>query len=616
MRCMFLLLSLLIIPATYSGPASTDEQSADQRLHRFLDEVFERQVAASPMWESQLGRKTERQGQWDDFSDAAAQRRLQSRQADLARMQQQFDRDQLGAQARISYDLFAYETQRAVANHAFRDHFYVVDQFNGQLSELITLLKNNHAIDTLQDAEDYISRLRGLETVLMEFTAQFNARAASGVLPPAFAFPDVIADATAMASGAPIDDGKDNAVFADFSAKLARLELPESDKARLLDAAAAALKGPYQRGFTGLLDALKRLQGTARHNHGVWSLPRGDAFYANRVAQHTTLAISADEVHRIGLAEIERLHNAMHEIMKQVEFDGDLQAFFEFVRKDPNNYYADSDAGRAAFLSDARKLVADIQQVAGRYFNRLPKAGLEVRRVEPWRENSVSIAFYNSPSQDGQRPGIYYANLADMASVQKYVFTAITYHESVPGHHFQIALAQEMDDLPLFRRFGGHGAYVEGWALYGEKLAKEMGFYAEPLHDFGRLQNELWRAVRLVVDTGIHAKRWTRQQAIDYFRANTPLSEGNIVTEVERFFVNPGQALSYKMGMNQILALRQRAQDALGDDFDIRAFHDVMLGSGSVPLPMLEQLLDAYLAEQENKMPTGNVIDALPQAEL
>jgi len=613
---MFLLLSLLFIPAAYSGPASTDKQSADQRLHRFLDEVFERQVAASPMWESQLGRKTERQGQWDDFSDTAAQRRLQSRQADLARMQQQFDRDQLGAQARISYDLFAYETQRAVANHAFRDHFYVVDQFNGQLSELITLLKNNHAIDTLQDAEDYISRLRGLETVLTEFTAQLNARAASGVLPPAFAFPDVIADATAMASGAPIDDGKDNAVFADFSAKLARLEVPESDKARLLDAAAAALKGPYQRGFTGLLDALKRLQGRARHNHGVWSLPRGEAFYANRVAQHTTLGISADEVHRIGLAEIERLHDAMGEIMLQVEFDGDLQAFFEFVRKDPNNYYADSDAGRAAFLSDARKLVADIQQVAGRYFNRLPKAGLEVRRVEPWRENSVSIAFYNSPSQDGQRPGIYYANLADMASVQKYVFTAITYHESVPGHHFQIALAQEMDDLPLFRRFGGHGAYVEGWALYGEKLAKEMGFYAEPLHDFGRLQNELWRAVRLVVDTGIHAKRWTRQQAIDYFRANTPLSEGNIVTEVERFFVNPGQALSYKMGMNQILALRQRAQNALGDDFDIRAFHDVMLGSGSVPLTMLEQLLDAYLAEQENKLPTGNNIGALPQAEL
>ena len=403
-----------------------------------------------------------------------------------------------------------------------------------------------------------------------------------------------------MSSGAPLDDGKANAVYADFTAKLAALDASEADKKRLLEAAEAALQGPFQRGFAGLVAALKRVQPDSEINRGVWSLPRGADFYANRVAQHTTLDISADAVHRIGLAEVARLQEQMREIMAEVKFEGDLQAFFEFIRNDPNNYYADSDAGRAAFLADARKLVADIQQVAGKYFNQLPRAGLEVRRVEPWRENSVSIAFYNSPSQDGSRPGIYYANLADMKSVQKYVFTAITYHESVPGHHFQIALAQEMDDLPMFRRFGGHGAYLEGWALYAEKLAREMGFYAEPLHNFGRLQNELWRAARLVIDTGIHAKQWTREQAIEYFRSNTPLSAGDIVTEVERFFVNPGQALSYKMGMNQILDLRQRARTTLGDDFNIREFHDVMLGSGSVPLPMLEQLLEAYLAKKSH----------------
>jgi len=610
MRFVLLLLSLFLFATANAEP------TPDERLNQFLDQVFERRVADSPMWESYLGRKTERQGQWDDFSDAHAEDSLQTNKADLARMQQQFDRDALGAQARVSYDLFVYETERAVANHAFRDHFYVVDQFNGRLSGLITLLKNNHNIDTVQDAEDYLSRIRGLETVLKEFTQQLEARAAAGVRPPSFAFPDVIADATAMSSGAPLDDGKPNAVYADFTAKLAALDASEADKKRLLEAADAALQGPFQRGFAGLVTALKRVQPDSVINRGVWSLPRGAAFYANRVAQHTTLDITADEVHRIGLAEVARLQEQMREIMAEVKFEGDLQAFFEFIRNDPNNYYADSDAGRAAFLADARKLVADIQQVAGIYFNQLPEAGLEVRRVEPWRENSVSIAFYNSPSQDGSRPGIYYANLADMKSVQKYVFTAITYHESVPGHHFQIALAQEMDDLPMFRRFGGHGAYLEGWALYAEKLAKEMGFYAEPLHNFGRLQNELWRAARLVIDTGIHAKKWTREQAIEYFRSNTPLSAGDIVTEVERFFVNPGQALSYKMGMNQILDLRQRAQNALGDDFDIREFHDVMLGSGSVPLPMLEQLLDAYLAEQETKVSTGNDIDALPQSEI
>jgi len=579
------------------------EQSADERLNDFLDEVFERRVAESPIWESRLGRKTVRQGQWDDFSDAQAERRLGARKADLARLEQGFERAELGPQAQVSYDLFVHETQRAVANHAFRNHFYVVDQFNGQLSGLITVLKNNHPIETVQDAEDYVSRIRGLEAVLAEFTTQLEARAEAGILPPAFAFPDVIADATAMSAGAPIDDGEPNAVYSDFSEKVAALETTASEKERLAEAAEAALTGPFKRGFDGLIASLNILQSTAKGNRGVWALPRGEAFYANRVAQHTTLDISADEVHRIGLSEVERIHDEMREIMAAVEFDGDLPDFFEFIRNDPNNYYPESDAGRAAFLADARALVEGIQKVSGRYFNKLPEAELEVRRVEPWRENSVSIAFYNRPSQDGSRPGVYYANLADMASVQKYVFTAITYHESVPGHHFQIALAQEMDGLPRFRRFGGHGAYIEGWALYGEKLAKEMGFYAEPLHDFGRLQNELWRAVRLVVDTGIHAKQWTREQAIDYFQATTPLSEGNIVTEVERYFVNPGQALSYKMGMNHILDLRLRAQSALGADFDIREFHDVALGSGSVPLPILERLVEEYISDKSRAGP-------------
>ena len=574
------------------------EAAVDDRFNAFLDKVFEQRVAESPMWESRLGRKTERQGQWDDFSDGAAQRRIAARKAELERLAT-FDRDELGAQAKVSHDLFRYETERTIANHSFRDHEYVVDQFNGQLSGLITLLKNNHGIGTVQDAEDYISRIEGLREVLETFAEQLEDRAAKGVIPPAFAFPDVIADATAMSAGAPMDDGEPNAVYADFLEKLDKLDADAVEKARLREAAEAALIGPFNGGFEALLTTLKRLQPQAETNHGVWALPRGEAYYANRVAQHTTLDLSADEIHAIGLAEVERLHGEMREIMAAVEFEGDLAAFFEFIRNDPNNYYEDSDAGREAFLADARRLVEEIGEVADQWFNRLPEAELEVRRVEPWRENSVSIAFYNRPSQDGTRPGIYYANLGDMPSVQKYVFTAITYHESIPGHHFQLALAQEMTELPKFRRFGGYGAYIEGWALYAEKLAKEMGFYAEPLHDFGRLQNELWRAVRLVVDTGIHAKRWTREQAIEYFQANTPLSEGNIVTEVERYFVNPGQALSYKMGMNRILELRERAREALGDDFDIRAFHDVALGSGSVPLPILERLVDEYIAAQE-----------------
>ena len=291
----------------------------------------------------------------------------------------------------------------------------------------------------------------------------------------------------------------------------------------------------------------------------------------------------------------------MRYIKNLLRFNGTLQEFFEFIREDSNNYYEDSDSGREQFLADARAQVEDIYRIVGSYFNELPDADLEVRRVEPWRENSTSIAFYNRPSEDGSRPGIYYANLADMTSVQKYVFSAITYHESVPGHHFQIALAQELDAIPKFRKYSGYGAFTEGWALYAEQLAKEMGFYVDPYHNFGRLQNELWRSVRLVLDTGIHEKKWSRQQSINYFRKNTPLSEGDIVTEVERFFVNPGQALGYKIGMLKILELRDRAREELGDDFDIREFHDSVIGAGSLPLIILERQVDQYISAFKSK---------------
>ncbi|MEE8295295.1 MAG: DUF885 domain-containing protein [Sphingomonadales bacterium] len=378
--------------------------------------------------------------------------------------------------------------------------------------------------------------------------------------------------------------------------RLRRWRFQRKLKADLVKRLSAALAGPYQEGFNALLAELRRIQPLADGNKGVWSLPNGAAFYQNRIKNHTTLDLTADEIHRIGLDDVARIHIEMRAIQEVVGVEGSLQDFFAFIRTDPNNFYEDSDEGRAQFLADAQKQIDDIYEVVGDYFNTIPKADLEVRRVEPWRENSTSIAFYNSPSEDLTRPGIYYANLKDMKSVQKYVFGAITYHESAPGHHFQLALSREQEDLPSFRRYGGNNAFVEGWALYAEFLAKEMGFYTEPLYDFGRLQDEIWRSVRLVVDTGIHSKKWTRQQSIDYFMENTPISEGDIITEVERYFVNPGQALGYKMGMLKILELRRKAEAELGDKFDIRAFHDVVIGQGAMTLPILEREVNKYIA--------------------
>lgn len=593
----FLVASLIGTMAIACAAGTQDASpTEDQRLNVFLDAVFERRVDERPEFQSRLGRKTDRLGEWNDRSDAFAAAQIEKDRADLAQVQADFDYASLSDQGKLSYDLFVFGAEQRARDHAFIRHSYVVDQFRGQFTGLLAVLQNNHPIADVADAEDYLSRVEGLEAVLNGMVEQLQDRAEFGVIPPAFAFPAMITDAGRINSGAPIEDSlQDNALYADFKTKLAALSLDEAQKAELMARADDAWRGPFQRGFGALIAELRRLQPLQTENLGVWSLPDGEAFYDNRIKSHTTLDLTADQIHQIGLDDVARIHVEMEAIQEAVGFEGSLQDFFAFVRTDPNNFYEDSDAGRATFLAEAEQQTAAIFEVADQFFNRLPSAGLEVRRVEPWRENSTSIAFYNSPSQDGSRPGIYYANLADMTNVQKYVFTAITYHEGVPGHHFQIALAQEMEGLPMFRKFGGYGAYTEGWALYAERLAREMGFYQDPMRDFGRLQDEIWRSVRLVTDTGIHAKRWTRQQAIDYFTENTPISEGDIVTEVERYFVNPGQALGYKMGMTQILALRDKAQEALGDRFDIRDFHDAVIGAGALPLPILEQQVDRYI---------------------
>jgi len=575
----------------------------DQRLSKFFEDSFNEAVANSPEFQTYLGVKTTDYGKWDDHSDNYYLNTfLKKRKAKLAKLKANFDYSKLSDDLKLSYDLFVFNVERDISDAAWYRNFYVVDQFNGQVSNKIAFLQNNHKVESVADAKAYIQRLNGLEVVLKEISKQLADRADYGVITPEFSFPDMLKDISSLKQGAlQQGEGELNSLYADFSNKVDALELPAKQNTELKAEARRAISGPFQRGIDAVVKELTLLQQQADGNKGVWSLPDGAEFYRNRIKYFTTLDLTADEIHQMGVADVKRIHGEMRNIMKQVGFKGNLKEFFAFVRTDPNNFYENSDAGREQFLAEARKNTADIFAVADQYFNKLPKAALEVRRVEPWRENSTSIAFYNSPSQDGSRPGIYYANMKDMTNFQKYVFTAISYHEGVPGHHFQIALAQELEGLPKFRKYGGYGAYTEGWALYAEQLAKEMGFYKDPMRDFGRLQDEIWRSVRLVVDTGIHAKKWTRDQAIQYFRDNTPISEGDIVTEVERYFVNPGQALGYKLGMIKILELRARARAALGNKFDIRDFHDVVIGTGALPLPILERQVNRYIAKTLQK---------------
>jgi uncharacterized protein (DUF885 family) len=411
----------------------------------------------------------------------------------------------------------------------------------------------------------------------------------------------VLIDGRNVLKGAPFDGStEDSAILADFRGKVGKLEIPDAEKQRLIDAAMVALKGPVSTGVNAMLARIESLRSKSPGADGVWKLPGGDDFYKIQIDFWTSEPkLGADEIHNIGLAEVARIRREMKKIMHRVGFKRDLPAFFRFLRTDPGNFFPNTDEGRQAYLDQSKAYIDGVYADVGRYFNILPKAKLEVRRVEGWREETAPTAFYNQPAQDGSRPGYYYVNLRDMTTRQKHEMQTVAYHEGAPGHHFQLAIQQELTGVPMFQKFAFFGAYVEGWGLYAERLGKEQGRFTDPLQDFGRLQNEMLRAVRLVVDTGAHAKHWSRDRMIDYMLANIPMTRDEATKEAERYIDTPGQALSYKIGMLKILELREHARAELGSRFDIRDFHDVVLKNGAVPLSILEELVDDYIARKK-----------------
>ncbi|HSN71446.1 MAG TPA: DUF885 domain-containing protein, partial [Steroidobacteraceae bacterium] len=387
----------------------------------------------------------------------------------------------------------------------------------------------------------------------------------------------------------------DSVLLADFRTKVAALELPPEREADLVTAANRALVDHVGPAYRSLIEAVAALESQATTDDGAWKLPDGAAFYAYRLRAMTTTGLDAERIHRTGLDEVARIHEAMRAIMRQVGFEGTLEEFFEFMRTDARFYLPDTPEGRAEYLARATAQIDAMRARLGELFVTLPRADIVVKAVEPFREKSAGKAFYQRATPDGSRPGVYYANLYRMADMPLYEMEALAYHEAIPGHHMQRAIANEIEEMPEFRKQLSATAYTEGWALYAEELAREIGFYADPYSDFGRLGMELWRACRLVVDTGIHAKRWTREQAIDYLMRNTAASEGAAVKAIERYIVTPGQATAYTIGKLKILELREQARARLGKQFDIREFHDVVLRSGPVTLGILEEEVERYV---------------------
>lgn len=585
-----------------AAPERSTDNPADVDLYAFFDQVFQRRIERSPMFAARLGIK-QNYDQWDDISDARSQEDHALFLADLEKLRA-FDYDALSDDAKLSYRLFEYETQRRIDGFEWRFHNYPVNQMWGPHTGVPAFLINYHRVDSVEDAEAYVARLEGVRAYFAQVGVGLETRRARGIIAPKFVFERVLDACRNVISGRPFDADatEDSTLLADFQAKLDALDgvTPEK-RAELTTAARNALVKSVGTAYELLMGELTELQDVATTDDGAWKLPRGDEFYARALEWTTTTELGADEIHALGLAEVDRIHDEMRAIMDTVGFEGDLNAFFEFMRSDPQFYYPNTDEGRARYLAEATQLIETMKGRLPELFVTLPKNEIVVKRVEPFREKTAGKAFYNRGAPDGSRPGYYYANLYDMSQMPIYQMEALAYHEGIPGHHMQIAIAQELNDVPAFRRYARYTAYTEGWGLYSELVPKELGFYADPYSDFGRLAMELWRACRLVVDTGIHHKRWTRERAIEYLVENTPNPEGDAIKAIERYIVMPSQATAYKVGMLKILELRERAKLELGDNFSLREFHDRVLTSGPLPLSILEERIDTWIASRRTR---------------
>ncbi|EZP54974.1 DUF885 domain-containing protein [Sphingomonas sp. RIT328] len=582
-------------PPVAATAATAATAAQDAALLQFLDAAFDEQLDRHPESLSQLGLKTHHD-RLDDYTEAGARADQALAERQRAAMHARFRPDQLGESAQVSYRLFDYEVTRGRESLRFRRLNFPVSTNGSPAGDIPVLLINTHKIDTVEDARAYIARLRDTERVMREVSTTMRDQAAAGIIPNKVNFAPVRADARAVITGAPFDGGADSTLLADFRKKVSALTVPAATKQALIADASAALVGPFRRGYDQLFATLDAIEPLSTGNYGAWHLPDGAAYYADRLKSSTTTSMTADEIHALGLARVAAIRAEMMAILREVGFTGTLEQFSDKVRTDPQFKYPNTAAGRQAYLADARAVIDGAMAAAPRYFRTLPKAPLEVRAVEPWRERTASTAFYNPPSADGSRPGIYYVNLVDMTQTQKVQVAGIAAHEGAPGHHFQIARQQELTGIPKFRKFGGYGAYVEGWGLYAERLADEMHLYKDPYARFGMLSLQMWRAIRLVLDTGIHAQRWDRDRAIAYFRANSSVSDTDIAREVDRYFNWPGQATSYMVGQQRIAALRARAERELGPKFDIRDFHEAVLDQGALPLDVLDEQVTRYIA--------------------
>ncbi|GMQ29261.1 DUF885 domain-containing protein [Algoriphagus confluentis] len=590
--------------AVFSCSNPEEKSIPDAEINAWFDAQYEELLLMSPLQLTTQGRK-DKYDQIDDMSEAGEDQRLAWMEASVKEMKEKFPFESLSPEARVSYQLWEYQYEMEKSDVAFRRMNYVFNQMSGPHTLLPNMLINYHRVDESSDMEALINRYQETGRAISQLLERAQLQTAGGIRPPKFAYDYVIQQSKALLQGQPFTpEGPEAPLWKDALLKIEKLEKEDkitSEQAQSLQNKAKAalvekLKPAYEELIAFLESELPSLEekptGVSRHE-------LGNAYYAQKLKSSTTTELTADQIHQIGLDEVKRIQGEMLAIKDQVGFQGDLKEFFQFINSDPQFFYPDTDEGRQAYLDESTSFLDEIKTKLPQYFGILPKADLVVRRVEAFREQPGAPQHYSQGTPDGSRPGTYYVHLSDMKAMPKSTMEGVAYHEGNPGHHMQVAIAQELESVPKFRTQMNFNAYAEGWALYSEALAKEMGQYQNPYYDFGRLVNEIWRAIRLVVDTGIHSKGWTEADAIQYFTENSSIAPGAIQAEVRRYMVIPGQATGYKIGMLKIQELRKEAETELGDQFDIRRFHDRILGGGALPLDILEKEVKRWIEEEK-----------------
>jgi len=569
---------LLAISGTTVADATAD-------FTALLDEHWEWSLVNSPVRASMMGDRRYNQDWGDGSLKAVDQEHVEARE--FLRRIYSIDRKLLSAADQLNYELFRRQLQDEVDKHQFNGHLLPFDHQGG--IQTLSNLTNQLRLVTVQDFDDWLARLGKIDTVIEQTIDRAEAGRKADLMPPAI----LMQRMPEQLAGQVVEFAADSPFFRPFA------ELPETfsaaDRERLRSQATTIIEET-------VLPAYKKLDRyfnseylpASRESIGLSDLENGGAWYEFRARSYTTTRLTPDAIHRIGLDEVKRIRDEMQEIIVEVGFDGSFHDFLEHLRTDPQFYFDTPEELYQEYLATSKRIDPELVNL----FGTLPRMPYGVKPIPDSIAPNTTTAYYNRPAADGSRAGIYYVNLYKPEVRPKYEIEVLSVHEAMPGHHLQLALQQELGDMPMFRRFMGFTAFVEGWGLYSERLGYDLGLYKDPYSRFGQLTYDMWRAVRLVVDTGMHYKGWTRQQAIDFFKDNAAKTEHDIVNEIDRYIAWPGQALAYKIGQLKILTLRNRAEVQLGDQFDIRAFHDELLGAGALPLDLLELRMDRWLASQ------------------